>query len=97
MRNTIVVQTERILWDLIACGPNGSGPFRLALHYSLGSITEYFQDVNSALHAVETAEKRVDSTPNPALPNKLMVGVAGHAELVKFCFSEEAWASEARH
>jgi hypothetical protein len=81
-------------WDLLACGPKGEGPFRLVLYHAHGSITEYFQDVETAFRAIEDAER---APADPVVPDRLMLEVADDRELVKQCFREEAWASAARH
>jgi hypothetical protein len=96
MQNGSAGQPRRAPWDLIACGPEGDGPFRLVLYYPHGSITEYFPDVETAFRAIETAEQS-SVTGETLMANKTLIGVPGEMELVKEFFREEAWASGARH
>ena len=85
------------LWDLTACGPHGTGPFRLVIHYDRGSIAEYFQDVDDALRAIEAAERRTAGRAEIIAPNKLIIEIPSAADLRRQFFSEEVWANGARH
>jgi hypothetical protein len=88
---------RRAPWDLTACGVDGHGPFRLELHYANGSITEYFHDVATAFRAIEDSEKHPGVNPAAVVPGRLMIEIPDDVDLVKQCFSEDAWASGARH
>ena len=85
------------LWDLRACGPNGTGPFRLVIHYDRGSITEYFQDIDKALLAIEAVEPGPAGRAELIAANQLMIEIPCAADLRKQFFSEEVWANGARH
>ncbi len=88
---------QRAPWDLIACGPQGQGPFRLVLYYAQGAITEYFPDIATAFRAIDAAEKGPAAGLDTVVPDKLMIEIPEDQELVKQCFREEAWANAARH
>jgi hypothetical protein len=96
MLNASAGQSRRAPWDLIACGPEGDGPFRLVLYYPHGSITEYFPDVATAFRAIEIAEQS-SVTTGTIVANRTLIGVPGETELVRQFFTEEAWAGGARH
>jgi hypothetical protein len=97
MVNASIAQPRHIPWDLTACGADGQGPFRLVLHFSHGSITEYFLDVSTAFRAIENAEKRPAAKIGEMVPNRMLLAIPNDVDLVKHCFREEAWANGARH
>jgi CheY-like chemotaxis protein len=49
MLNFFLAGPDLVSWDLTALGPQGDGPFRLAIHHAAGSITEHFDTVSGAL------------------------------------------------
>ena len=49
MLNFFMAGPDLVSWDLTALGPQGSGPFRLAIRHAAGSITEHFDTVTGAL------------------------------------------------
>jgi len=81
-------------WELLACGPRGEGPFLLVLDFANACITEYFQDVATAVRAIEDAER---GPADPLVPDRPMIKFADDTDLVKQCFREETWAGGARH
>ena len=84
-------------WDLTACGPDGSGPFRLVLRNAEGSITEYFHDVDKAFCAIEAAERCPAGRTETVAADRSMLVLPRGVGLMKQFLSEEAWASGARH
>jgi len=97
MMNGTIAQAHHDPWELFACGPDGQGPFRLVLYFPHGSITEYFNDIHSAFHAIEMAECRLDLKNETLVPNRLLIDIPDDVDLVRHCFSEETWAGGARH
>ncbi len=81
-------------WDLVACGRDGDGPFRLEVHYSHGSITEYFQNIASVFHAIEEAERCAEPV---IAPDRRLNDIPGDQELTRQFVREEVWASAPRH
>jgi len=95
MPNALLAPPNRAPWELMACGPDGSGPFRLVVHYADCSVTEYFHDVADAFHVIEDAEKRPGAKAAPLVSNRLLIEIPD--DLVKQCFNEEGWANGLRH
>ena len=88
------MQARSAYWDLVACGPAGSGPFRLVLYYPHSTIIEYFQDIDSAFGAIEHAEKG----PSPdVVPDRQILEIPSDRELALQYLREETWAGAARH
>ena len=94
MLNTSTPQSRRARWDLIACGPEGEGPFRLVVYYAHALIVEYFPDMATAFRAIEDAEKAPVSA---VVPDRQLIEIPDDRELARQCLTEEAWAGAARH
>ena len=94
MLTTSTPQSRRARWDLVACGPEGEGPFRLAIYYAHALTIEYFPDMATAFRAIEDAEK---APVCAVVPDRQLIEIPDDRELARQCFGEEAWASAARH
>ena len=94
MLNTSTPQYPRARWDLVACGPEGDGPFRLVVYYAHALIIEYFPDLATAFRAIEDAEKAPVSA---VVPDKQLIEIPDDQELARQWLTEEAWAVAARH
>jgi CheY-like chemotaxis protein len=49
MMNLFMAGPELVSWDLLALGPQGTGPYRLTVNHAAGTITEHFETVATAL------------------------------------------------